>query len=113
MTRLSFWILPKKNPKLGCRKVADIYKIGKAAAANILNDEKKIREQHEMFCEKSKKRNRHGKYHKINEILFEWYKRCCASNIYRNDVMLKEEAMAIKTNFRAAALMISAPRMVG
>ena len=87
MKRLSFWILPKKNPKLGCKKVADICKIGKAAAANILNDEKKIREQHEMFCEKSKKRNRHGKYHKINEILFEWYNRCCTSNIHRNDVM--------------------------
>ena len=49
-----------------------------------------------MFCEKSKKRNRHDKYHKINEILFEWCKRCCASNIYLNDLMLKEEAMAIK-----------------
>ena len=49
-----------------------------------------------MFCKKSKKRNRHGKYHKINEILFEWCKRCCASNIYLNGLMLKEEAMAIK-----------------
>ena len=48
-----------------------------------------------MFCEKSKKRN-HGEYHKINEILFEWYKRYCASNIYPNGVILKEEAMAIK-----------------
>ena len=68
----------ENNPKLGCRKLADIYKIGKLAAANILKNEKKIREQHEMICEKSKKRNRRGKYHKINEILFEWYKRCCA-----------------------------------
>ena len=49
-----------------------------------------------MFCEKSKKCNRHGKYHKIREILFEWYKKCCAFNIYPNGVMLKEEAMAIK-----------------
>ena len=49
-----------------------------------------------MFCEKPKKRNRHGKYHKINEILFEWYKGCCASNIYPNGVMLTEEAMTIK-----------------
>ena len=86
----------KKNTKLGCRKLADIYKIGKTATANILKNEKKNREQHEMFCEKSKKRNRHGKYHKINEILFEWYKRCCASSIYPNGLMLKEEAMAIK-----------------
>ena len=88
--------MTKKNRKLGCRKLEDIYKIGKTAAANVLKNEKKIHEQHEMFCEKSKKRNRHGKYHKINEILFEWYKRCCASNIHPNSVMLKEEAMAIK-----------------
>ena len=71
MKRLRFSILPKKISKLGCRKLADIYMIGKTALANILKDEKKIREQHEMFCEKSKKRNCHGKYHKINEILFE------------------------------------------
>ena len=26
----------------------------------------------------------------------EWYKRCCASNVYPNGIMLKEETMAIK-----------------
>ena len=104
--------MSKKPQKLGCRKLADVYKIGKAASANILNNEKKIREQQEMFCEKSKKRNRHGKYHKINEILFEWYKKCCVCNIYSNDVILKVEAMTIKDNFRTATLMISTPRMV-
>ena len=30
------------------------------------DNEKKLREQHEMFREKAKKRNRHGKYHKLN-----------------------------------------------
>ena len=69
--KIKFWFC-QKNPKLGCRKLADIYKIRKTAATNILKDEKKIREQHEMFCEKSKKRKPYGKYHKINEILFEW-----------------------------------------
>ena len=44
-----------------------------------------------MFREKPEKHNHHGNYHKINEILFEWYKRCCASNIYPNGVMIKEE----------------------
>ena len=94
--KIKFLDFVKKNPKLGCSKLADIYKIGKKVAANALKNEKKIREQHEMFCKKSKKRKRHGKYHKINEILFEWYKRCCASNIYLNGVMLKEEVMAVK-----------------
>ena len=53
-----------------------------------------------MFREKAKKRNRHGKYHKLNEILFEWCKRFCASNIYPNGAMLKEEAMAIKEQLK-------------
>ena len=94
--KIKFLDFAKKNPKLGCRKLAAIYKIRKKAAANVLKNEKKIRGKCEMFCEKSKKRNCHGKYHKINEILFEWYKRCCAANIYPNGAMLKEEAMAIK-----------------
>ena len=94
--KIMFLDFVKKNPKLGCRKLADIYKIGKTAAANILKNEKKIREQHEIFFEKSKKRKHHSKYHRINEILFEWCKRCCASNTYPNVAMLKEDAMAIK-----------------
>ena len=49
-----------------------------------------------MFCEKSNKCNCHGKYHKINEILFEWYKRCCALTSTQIGVMLKQEAMVIK-----------------
>ena len=93
--KIKFLDFATKNPSFGRRKLTDIYKIGKTAAVDILNNEKKIREQHEMFCEKSKKSNRHDKYHKINEILFEWYKRCYAFNIYANG-MYKGEAMAIK-----------------
>ena len=100
--KIKFLDFAKKNPKLGRRKLADIYKIGKTAAATILKDEKKLREQHEMFREKAKKRNRHGKYHKLNEILFEWYKRCSASNIYPNGAMLKKEAMAIKEQLKSS-----------
>ena len=59
--KIKFLDFSKKNPKLGCRKLANIYKIGKTTAANILKNEKKIREQHEMLREKSKKCNHHGK----------------------------------------------------
>ena len=61
-----------------------------------MSKEDKIRKQHELFHEKSKKRIRDGKYQEINDILYEWYKRCCASNIFPSGVMLKEEAMALK-----------------
>ena len=39
--KIKFWFC-QKNPKLGCRKLADIYKIRKTAATNILKDEKKF-----------------------------------------------------------------------
>ena len=86
----------KKNPSAGCRAIADKFNIGKTAAASILKDKDKIHQQHELFHEKSKKRIRYGKYKEINDILYEWYKRCCASNIFPNGVMIKEEAMLVK-----------------
>ena len=57
-----------------------------------------------MFREKPKKRNRHDKYHKINEILFELYMRYCASNICPNGVILKKEAMAKKEQLQNSDL---------
>ena len=68
----------KRDGKLGCRKLAEILKIEKTAAAIILKNEKKIREQYELFHEKFRKRNRPGKYQLINDILYEWYQKCCA-----------------------------------
>ena len=53
----------KKKPSLGCRA------FGETAAASILSKEDKIRKQHELFHEKSKKRIRHGKYQEISDIL--------------------------------------------
>ncbi|XP_057305270.1 tigger transposable element-derived protein 6-like [Hydractinia symbiolongicarpus] len=100
--KIKFLDFAKKNPKFGCRKLADIHSIGKTAAATILKNEKKIRTQYEMFREKNKKRDHHGKYHKLNEILFEWYQRCAASNIYPNGVMLKEEVIAIKEQLKSS-----------
>ena len=101
MKRRSF---AKSNLNFGCRKLAEIFKIRKTAAANILKEEKSIRSQHELFNEKSKKRNQPGKYQRINDILYLWYQRCCASNIYPNGLMLKEEAMAIKESLQESSL---------
>ena len=59
--KVKFLDFAKGNPNFGCRKLAEIFKIGKTAAANILKEEKSIRSQHELFRGKSKKRNRPGK----------------------------------------------------
>ena len=39
---IKFLDFARKIPKLGCRKLADIYKIGNTAAANILKNEKNL-----------------------------------------------------------------------
>lgn len=86
----------RKGNKIGCRKLAEIFKIGKTAAANIVKHEVEIRKQYDEFCEKDKKRIRFGKYKQINDILFNWYQKCCASNFYPSGIFLKEEALEIK-----------------
>ena len=53
--KIKFLDFAKKIQNLDIYKqilLEDIYKIGKTGAANTLKNEKKIREQHEMFCEK-------------------------------------------------------------
>ena len=42
------------------------------------------------------KRKRESQFNDINKILYEWFKKCCAANIYPDGPMLKEEAMEIK-----------------
>ena len=42
------------------------------------------------------KRNRKGQFYKINEILSEWFKKCCEANIYPDGQMLKGEVLKIK-----------------
>ena len=102
--KMKFLDFAKGNPNFGCRKLAEIFKIGKTAAANILKEEKSIRSQHELFHEMSKKLNRSGKYQKINDILYLWYQTFCALNIYPNGPMLKDEAMAIKESLQNGSL---------
>ena len=59
-----------------------------------------LREQYEHFHDKTKKRSRPGKYKVINDILYEWYQKCCSSNFYPNGPLLKEEAMEIKNQLQ-------------
>ena len=59
----------------------------KYAAANILKNKKKIREQYEQFHDKTKKGGR---------ILCYSYQKCCSSGLYPNGLILRKEAMEIK-----------------
>ena len=94
--KIKFLDYAEANEKLGCRKLADVFKTATTAANNILKNKQMLKEQYEHFHDKTKKRSRPGKYKVINDILYEWYQKCCSSNFYPNGPLLKEEAMEIK-----------------
>ena len=84
-----------EHPKMGCRKIAEHFSVGKTAVSNILKGGKNLRKDFEFFKGNYKKR-RHGKYHVINEILCNCYGKYKSGNAYPDGPLLQEEAMEIK-----------------
>ena len=78
-----------------CRQLADQFRIGKTADANVIKNEASICQEYDRFKGNLKKK-RTGEFHKKNEILYEWFKKCCEANVYHDGQMLKEEALEIK-----------------
>ena len=70
-----------ENPKKGCRDIANQFQIGKTAATTILREGKKLRKEYEFFKDDCKTK-RTGQFMVINEILYKWYRKCCAAGIY-------------------------------
>lgn len=85
----------KGNPKLGCRKLAEIFGIGKTQIAAIFKEETSIRARYERMGQSGYKRAREGKYELINEAVYKWYCLARDSMIPINGPMLQEEASAI------------------
>ena len=50
--KVKFLEFAKRNPTVGCRKLAELFKIGKTAVGNIKKEEKNICSQHELLHEK-------------------------------------------------------------
>ena len=80
---------------MGCRKIAEYFSVGKTAVSNILKDGKDLQMDIKFFKGNYKKRC-HGKYHVINETLYNWYRKCTSVNVYPDGLLLQEEAMEIK-----------------
>ena len=77
------------------RKSLNLYSVGKTAIANILKQGKTLIKNFEFFKGTYEKRT-HGKYHILNEILYDRYGKCLSSNTYSDWALLQEEAMQIK-----------------
>lgn len=71
----------KGNPKASCREIAEIFNVGKTSVSTIIKKEESIRKNFASF-KGNAKRARHGKYHLLNEAMFNWYKKCCDGNLY-------------------------------
>ena len=87
--------------------IAKEFKIGKTQAANVLKNERTLREELANFQGKGFKHISRGCYQKfeeINDILYSWFKKCEASGIYLNGLLLKEEAMNIKQSLNRSKL---------
>ena len=89
------------------QRIAKEFKIGKTQAANVLKNERTLREEFANFQGKGFKninRRSHQKFKAINDILYSWFKKCEASGIYLNKPLLKEEAMNIKQSLNRPEL---------
>ena len=61
-----------KERKQSCRQLAEMFNIGKTAAANIIKNEASIRKEYEEFKD-DLKRKRKGQFNDINEIFTRQY----------------------------------------
>ena len=74
--------LHKKKPKLGCRPLAELFKeaynieIVKSQIAKTIKNKSNIQREYENF-EGDMKRKDTTKYCIINDVLYEWYIKCC------------------------------------
>lgn len=93
------WNMLQESKPQVCHKLADVFNTGKNATTFILKN-KKICEQYHKFNKKKKTRNQSEKYKIIKDILYDWYQKCYTSNFHPTGLLLKEEAMEIKTQFQ-------------
>ena len=70
-----------RKTKQSCRQLADRFHIGRTVAAKIIKNEASICQEYERF-KGNLKRKKTGQFHWKNEILYEWFKKCCEVNVY-------------------------------
>ena len=101
----------EREPKLGVRKLSEIFQCGKTQISTILKNKEVIRELYESnacdsLCQ-ARKRNRISEYADLNDALYQWYQLCVQRNIYPDGSLLAEKAMTIAerlghTDFKAS-----------
>ena len=85
----------EKNPKVGYRKLAELFGVRKTQIAALMKDKRTIRARYETFRSANNKRLRDGKYQEINEAVYQWYCLARDAMVPINGPMIREEATEI------------------
>ena len=105
--------IAEKNPKVGVRRLAELFDCSKTQISSILKNKDTILELYEANMSneslKSRKRCQPSDYVDINEALYKWYTLACSHNIYPGGSQLREKAKQIseqlhvgESNFKAS-----------
>ena len=94
----------KSNPTIGCRDIAEMFNIGKTSAATIIKNEARLRKDCASF-EDNSKRIRQRKF--LNEIMYLWYTKYCAANMYPTGALMQEEALLMKEKMMKQTLSLT------
>ena len=89
----------EKNPGIGIRRLAEMFKCGETQISCILKKKAEIvslyHENASLDLCHTRKRSRPLKFSDVNDALFDWYQLACSKNIYPNGSLLKEKAKQI------------------
>ncbi|XP_011406639.1 PREDICTED: tigger transposable element-derived protein 4-like [Amphimedon queenslandica] len=89
----------EKEPKIGVRRLADIFSCGKTQISCILRDKERIKDLYESnsnggLCQ-VRKRIRTSEYSDVNDSLYQWYQLAVKRNLYPDGSLLAEKARLI------------------
>lgn len=85
----------KKNPTLGSRKIAEVFKCGRTQIQNIIKNKEAILTEYEANAPASRKRHCGGEFEDINEVVYTWYSLARQRSVPVTGPMLQEEARII------------------
>ena len=89
----------EKEPKIGIRKLATLFKCGETQISTILRSKDRIVELYEAnasagMCQ-TRKRVRESKFSDVNEALYEWFRLAVSKNMFPDGRILCEKAKEI------------------
>ena len=85
----------EKIPKVGCRKLAELFGIEKLQIAALIKDKRNKTAQYETFRQANNKGSQDGQHQEIKEAVYQWYCLARDAMVPINGPMIREKAIEI------------------